>query len=127
MSEALLHPSVPSAALMAVLGYAVVFFGILLLLVVVIVMGKIMVSSQKKAAAAGFVWPDLSSAAAAAAAPAPEAAPADKPVAKGTAGELMLHDVDPKDAAMVMAIVAHKLNKPLNELRFRSIKEVKDK
>ncbi len=116
MSEALLHPSVPSAALMAVLGYAVVFFGILLLLVVVIVMGKIMVSSQKKAAAA-----------AAAAAPAPEAAPADKPVAKGTAGELMLHDVDPKDAAMVMAIVAHKLNKPLNELRFRSIKEVKDK
>ena len=28
-------------------------------------------------------------------------------------------------AAMLMAIVAHKLNKPLNELRFKSIKEVK--
>ena len=117
MSEALLHPSVPSAGLMALLGYAVVFFGILLLLVVVIIMGKIMVSSQQKKAAA----------AAAAAAPAPEPAAVDLPAAKGTAGELMLHDVDPKDAAMVMAIVAHKLNKPLNELRFRSIKEVKDK
>ena len=119
MSEALLHPSVPSAGLMALLGYAVVFFGILLLLVVVIVMGKIMVASQQKKAAAA--------AAAAAAAPVPEPAAVDKPAAKGTAGELMLHDVDPKDAAMVMAIVAHKLNKPLNELRFRSIKEVKDK
>ena len=30
-----------------------------------------------------------------------------------------------KDAAMLMAIVANKLNKPLNELRFKSIKEVK--
>ena len=28
-------------------------------------------------------------------------------------------------AAMLMAIVANKLNKPLNELRFKSIKEVK--
>ena len=32
---------------------------------------------------------------------------------------------DPRDAAMIMAIVANKLQKPLNELRFKSIKEVK--
>ena len=37
----------------------------------------------------------------------------------------MLHDVEPKTAAMIMAIVANKLDKPLNELRFISIKEVK--
>ena len=45
--------------------------------------------------------------------------------AVGTAGELKLHDVDPKSAAMIMAIVADKLDKPLNQLRFLSIKEVK--
>ena len=61
-------------------------------------------------------------------APVPEAvdpAPACAPVAPGTAGSLKLHDVEPKTAAMLMAIVAHKMNKPLNELRFLSIKEVK--
>lgn len=55
--------------------------------------------------------------------PAAPAAPA--PDAPGSAGHLKLHDVEPKTAAMVMAIVADKLGKPLNELRFVSIKEVK--
>ena len=41
------------------------------------------------------------------------------------AGQLKLHDVPPKTAAMLMAIVADKMGKPLNELRFISIKEVK--
>ena len=50
---------------------------------------------------------------------------APKPVAPGSAGQLKLHTVDPKTAAMLMAIVADKLGKPLNELRFISIKEVK--
>ena len=45
--------------------------------------------------------------------------------APGTAGKLKLHDVEPKTAAMLMAITADKLGKPLNELRFISIKEVK--
>ena len=47
------------------------------------------------------------------------------PTAPGSAGMLKLYDTDPKAAAMVMAIVADKLQKPLNELRFISIKEVK--
>ena len=46
------------------------------------------------------------------------------PVAPGSAGQLKLHNVEPKTAAMLMAIVADKLQKPLNELRFISIKEV---
>ena len=58
----------------------------------------------------------------AAAAPAAAAAPV---VAPGTAGQLKLHDVEPKTAAMIMAIVADTMGKPLNELRFISIKEVK--
>ena len=77
----------------------------------------IMIANQKKAAAAAAV--------AQAPAPAPAPEPVKKPEAKGTAGELKLHDVEPRDAALIMAIVAHRLGKPVNELRFRSIKEVK--
>ena len=49
---------------------------------------------------------------------------AEKPLAPGSAGHIKLHNVEPKTAAMLMAIVADKLGKPLNELRFISIKEV---
>ena len=57
-------------------------------------------------------------------APAP-AAPVVSDAAPGTAGQLKLYDTPPKTAAMIMAIVAEKMGKPLNELRFISIKEVK--
>lgn len=53
--------------------------------------------------------------------PIPEA---QKPMAPGSAGQIKLHNVPPKTAAMLMAIVADRLGKPLNELRFLSIKEV---
>ena len=46
------------------------------------------------------------------------------PKAPGAAGQLKLYNVEPKTAAMIMAIVADKMGKPLNELRFISIKEV---
>ena len=105
------------AGIVALLGYAVVFFGLILLMIVVIVMGKIFTAKDAKAtAAAAAAAPTIS----AAAAPAPEA-----PKAPGAAGQLKLHDVEPKTAAMIMAIVADKMGKPLNELRFISIKEVK--
>ncbi|MBR5021279.1 MAG: OadG family protein [Oscillospiraceae bacterium] len=103
------------AGIIALLGYAVVFFGLILLMVVVTVMGKIFTAKDAKAAAA-----------APAPAPAAPAAPAvEAPKAPGSAGQLKLHDVEPKTAAMIMAIVADKMGKPLNELRFISIKEVK--
>ena len=54
---------------------------------------------------------------------APAEAP-EKPVAPGAAGQIKLHGVPPKTAAMVMAIVANKMGKPINELRFISIREV---
>ena len=53
-----------------------------------------------------------------------EVAPVSAPEAPGSAGQLKLHSVEPKTAAMLMAIVADKMGKPLNELRFISIKEV---
>ena len=61
------------------------------------------------------------------AAPAAEIQEAELPkaTAPGSAGHVKIHDVEPKTAAMIMAIVANKMDKPLNELRFISIKEVK--
>ncbi len=111
----LVHLSIPNAAVYALLGYLVVFFGLILLLGVIAVMGKVMARKKPVPAAA---------AAAPAAAPAP--APVKAEPAPGTAGELKLYDTDPRDAAMCMAIVADALGKPLNELRFISIREVKE-
>ena len=119
--EHLVNMSFGDAAIVAVLGYAVVFFGLILLMCVVTAMGKIFVAKEKKAAAA--VEANKTSAAAAPVAPA--AAPVAEVPAPGTAGQLKLYDVNPKTAAMIMAIVADKMGKPLNELRFISIKEVK--
>ena len=100
------------AGIIALLGYAVVFFGLILLMIVVMVMGKAFMAKDKKSAAEAPVE-------------APAAPVVEAPTAPGTAGELKLHDVSPNTAAMLMAIVADKMGKPLNELRFISIKEVK--
>lgn len=54
----------------------------------------------------------------------PAAPPAPAQEAPGAAGQILLHDVDPKIAAMAMAIVADRLGKPINTLRFISIKEI---
>ena len=103
-----------AAGVYALLGYAVVFFGLILLMVVVMIMGKIFTAKKEAPAAA----------AAPAAAPAAPAVEPEK--APGTAGQLKTYDVPPKTCAMLMAIVADKMGKPLNELRFISIKEVKE-
>ena len=109
------------AAIVALLGYGVVFFGLILLMGVIIIMGKAFMAKDKKAAAKAAAAKETL-AAVPVAAPAAAAAPQ---LAPGTAGQLKLHDVEPKTAAMIMAIVADKMGKPLNELRFISIKEVK--
>ena len=107
------------AAIVALLGYAVVFFGLILLMGVIIIMGKAFMAKDAKAAAKAAAAKEVL-----AAVPVAPAA-AESPAAPGTAGQLKLHDVNPKTAAMIMAIVADKMGKPLNELRFISIKEVK--
>ena len=104
--------SLGELSLTALLGYGVVFLGLILLMIVVTIIGKIFTMKDKKAAT-----PAVKEAPVAAAEPVAAVAP-------GSAGGVKLYNVEPKTAAMLMAIVADKLGKPLNELRFISIKEV---
>ncbi len=110
LASALDNIALLDAGIVALLGYSLVFFGLILLMTVITIIGRAF--SVKTAKSASAI------------APAPVAAPAPAPSAPGVAGELKLHDVEPKTAAMLMAIVADKMGKPLNELRFISIKEV---
>jgi hypothetical protein len=99
------------AGIYAALGYATVFFGLILLMIVTVVLGKCF-CLKKKAPAKEEI-----------AAPAPVV---EAPKAPGAAGGVKLYNVEPKTAAMLMAIVADKMQKPINELRFISIKEVEE-
>ena len=113
----LVNISIANAGIVALLGYGVVFFGLILLMCVVMALGKAFQAMEAKQKAAAPV--------AETPAAAPAAAPVSAEPAPGSAGKLKLHDVEPKTAAMLMAIVANKMGKPINELRFISIKEVK--
>ena len=111
--------TVGDACLYSVTGLLVVFFALILLMAIIKIMTAVGDSVEKKAALA-------TAAAAPAAAPAPAAEPAkvEKPGPKYTR-ELKLWDTDPRDAAMIMAIVAETTQIPLKELQFLSIKEIK--
>ena len=108
------HIGIADAGIVALLGYAVVFFGLILLMIVITILGKAFTAKPAKKTAVKQE-----------AAPVAEPAPVPVATAPGTAGQLKLYDTPPKTAAMLMAIVADKMGKPLNELRFISIKEVK--
>lgn len=95
----------------SILGIAIVFLMLIILMGIIVIMGKAM--ARKQAAPAAAPAP-------AAAAPAAPAVPKAK--APGSAGHIDLHGVEPKTAAMLMAIVADEMGKPLSELRFISIK-----
>jgi len=114
--------SIGEAAVTAIFGYCVVFFGLIILMCVLYGTGAYFKSKDEKAKAAVKSTAPAAPAKAAPAAPAP--AP-EKPKAPGSAGHIKLHDVPDKEAAMIMAIVADKMQKPINELHFISIKEVK--
>ena len=126
VSVDLVNISMANAGIVALLGYAVVFFGLILLMLVIMAMGKVFIARDAKLAAQ-----KASKDAEMAAVPvAPHTKgeiqlPGKSQPAPGTAGTLKLYDVEPKTAAMIMAIAANKMGKPLNELRFISIKEVK--
>lgn len=102
--------------LYSLLGLLVVFFALFLIMCII----KLMWVFEKKEQPAA---PAAAPAPAAVPAPAPAAAPAPAP---GCAGELKLYDTDDRTAAMIMAIVADETGIPINELRFKSIREVKD-
>lgn len=107
------------ALIYSLLGMSVVFFALVLLMLIIKLMTAVSDRAAKKAA----------SAVAAGGIPAPDtAAPVQKltAYAPGSAGDIKLYDTEPRVAAMLMAIVADELKTPLNELRFISIKEVKE-
>ena len=114
--------SIADAGITAVFGYSVVFAGLVILMIVLYCTGAYFKSKDAKAKAAA----DAEAAKKKAAAPvaAAETKP-ELPLAPGSAGHVKLFDVPDKEAAMIMAIVADKMQKPLNELHFISIKEVK--
>ncbi|WP_303789242.1 OadG family transporter subunit [Ruminococcus flavefaciens] len=112
--------SIGDAAITAVFGYAVVFAGLIILMIVLYCTGAIFKSKDAKAKAAA----EAEAKKAAPAEPVAETK-AELPLAPGSAGHVKLFDVPDKEAAMIMAIVADKMQKPLNELHFISIKEVK--
>lgn len=109
-SSPTVHPTVA-----AIIGYAVMVLGLAIAVLLVIALVKWLGRKLKKSDQAA-VPAEIA-----------EVAPivsAEPRVAPGSAGKLKIHDVDPKTAAMLMAIVADQLQTPLNELRFISIKEV---
>lgn len=120
-TEAAKELSIGDAAVTAIFGYCVVFVGLVFLMILLYITGAYFKSKDAKVKAA------KDAEAADAVKSADKAAPADveKPVAPGSAGHVKLFDVPDKEAAMIMAIVADKMQKPLNELHFISIKEVK--
>lgn len=111
--------SVPGAFSLSVVGFAIVFFVLIVLMAVIKILRGVMEQLDASRAAAAAVAAPV-----AAAASAPAANP-DMVPAKGSLGEIKLHTVDDKTAAMIMAIVADDMKAPLNELRFLSIREKK--
>lgn len=123
MSASLENLSIGSALAYSLLGIVIVFAALMVLWGIINIMASIFKRfrnrGEKPAAA-----PVSHTPAAVPSAPAAPAAAAG-PAAPGSAGDLMIHDVPEKTAAILMAIVANKIGRPLNELRFISIKEVK--
>ena len=108
------------ALLDSLVGILVVFFALILLMCMIKIMTGIGESRQKKAAAVAL--PEQLPQNALADAPLQKI----QPLAPGSAGDVKLYDTDPRTAAMLMAIVADELKAPINELRFLSIREIKE-
>ncbi len=108
--------SIGNALLLSLLGMSIVMFALALLCVLIILLTKCMarISSSHE--------------------PKNSDIPAENPLSVANAvkvdpfmpssGSVDLYDVPDASAAMIMAIVAHHLDKPLCELRFCSIKEI---
>ena len=98
----------------SLLGIVIVFLVLAFLILVISIMAKITGKKKQEAEAP------------APAGPAEPEAPVFQELAKGSCGGVNLFDVDDRTAAMLMAIVADKVDRPLNELRFISIKEIEE-
>ena len=115
------YVTLSESILLSIVGFGVVFLALGLLAVFITIMAKIVSNIKAKNT------PQKSEEKAAAPAPAAPAKDPNKvPLPETTSqGQCDLHNVSDRDAALIMAIVADKLDAPLNTLVFKSIKEVK--
>lgn len=104
---------------MSVIGVGIVFLVLAFLMLFITIMSRAITGAKKAEAPAAPAAP------AAAPVAAPVAAPAGE-LAKGSCGVIKTFGVDDRTAAMLMAIVADKMQKPLNEIRFISMHEVQE-
>ena len=103
------NPSIPDILLISLIGFITVFIVLIVLMGIIMLISVVFGEKKQKAAPAAPAAP----------------APAKEEVREDTYTGVKLIGVSDKDAAILMAIVADKLGKPLDNLRFISIKEVK--
>ena len=109
--------TVGRALLISLVGFSIVFLILGVIALFVKAMGAAFDAAAKKRAAAQKLP----------AQPAPAAPPAGAPLPDGVSqGTLVLEDVTEEEAAVVMAVTAHRTGIPLNRLQFRSIKLIKE-
>lgn len=107
-----INPSIADVLLIALVGFITVFVVLVVLMGIITLISTMFGDSKKKAPKK--------------AEPMPESAPAPKAEETvDTYTGVKLIGVTDKEAALLMAIVADDLKKPLDNLRFISIKEVK--
>ena len=102
-----INPSMSDTLLVSLIGFITVFAVLIVLMFIIQAISKL--AAEKKAEVS---------------APAAAPAVAEEPETDTYTG-VKLIGVEDKDAALIMAIVANNLDKPLENLRFISIKEVK--
>ena len=104
--------SIGTGLIYSLLGICVVFAALAMLMVIVVLLYRLTTPKPENSGQAAQE------------AQTTEIAEYGFPEAPGSAGGVKLYDTPERDVAMVMAIVADTMGKPLNELRFLSIKRI---
>ena len=104
--------SIGTGLIYSLLGICVVFAALAMLMVIVVLLYRLTTPKPENSGQAAQE------------AQTTEIAEYGFPEAPGSAGGVKLYDTPERDAAMVMAIVADTMGKPLNELRFLSIRRI---
>ena len=113
------------SALLSLVGFCLVMLVLCVLMGIIYLMAYLFKKAAGKDLSFKALWQKITKKEVATKAETATPAVAEE-TAPGTGGEFKLHGVPPEIAAMAMAIVADELKTPVNELRFISIKEIKE-
>ena len=103
------NPSIPDILLISLIGFVTVFIVLVVLMGIIMLISKVFAEKKAEPAVQNTE----------------KTAPVKEDVRTDTYTGVKLYGVSDRDAAILMAIVADKLEKPLDNLRFISIREVK--